>query len=223
MKPFHTTGRAISIALVAVLALVAGATSASAHAGLGSSSPANGARLAAAPKAVTLVFEEKVSLDGTGTRIIDENGKTVPADVTSSGRKVTLVPASRLAPGRYAVAWHVISADRDAVDGAISFTVATPNGKGPSVVLPTMPKVPTTLSAALPGARTLTFTTRARSGQVEWTSSKLREPITWTVKGNGTTARSRGVLPMPGTWSFTATLVNGTGVVVVKGKATLAG
>jgi hypothetical protein len=167
------------------------------------------------------VFGEKVSLGGKGTRIVDGKGKTVAAVATATGKRVVLVPSKPLPAGRYAAAWHLISVDGDAVDGAVSFTVATANPKGASVVVPTLPKVPTVLSAARPGSRTLAFTTRAKSGDVEWTSSALPEPIAWSVRGDGQSAKAAGVLPIAGTWSFTATLVNGTGVVVVKGRVTL--
>lgn len=221
MSAIHRPLRLLVIVALVGVWLVTGAPNASAHAGIASSTPANGAQLSGAPKAVTLVFEEKVTLNGKGTRIIDGEGKTVPSVATATGRKVVLVPKSPLAPGRYAAAWHLISVDKDAVDGAISFTVATANPRGKSVVVDTLPRVPTILSAALPGHRKLTFTTRAKTGDVEWTSAGLTEPITWSVKGNGKTARASGVLPQAGTWSFTATLVNGTGVVIVKGKVTL--
>lgn len=223
MSAIHRPLRLLVIVALVGVWLVTGAPNASAHAGIASSTPANGAQLSGAPKAVTLVFEEKVTLNGKGTRIIDGKGKTVPAVATAVGRKVTLVPKAPLPAGRYAAAWHLISVDKDPVEGAISFTVATPNPKGTPVVVDTLPKVPTTLSAALPGKRKLTFTTRAKTGDVEWTSAGLQEPITWTVKGNGKSARASGVLPQAGTWSFAATLVNGTGVVIVKGKVTLVG
>lgn len=223
MSILHTPSRVIAAVAIASVVLIGSASSASAHAGLHSSTPKNGAQLATAPAAVTLRFEEKVRLDGNATRLVNENGKTVPSQAVAEAKKVTITPKSPLPAGRYAATWHVISTDGDAVEGAISFTVATPNPVGPQVSVPTLPKVPTTLSAALPGKRTLTFTTRAHTGDVEWTSSAVREPITWTVLGDGKTAKAKGVLPTSGTWSFTATLVKGTAVVVVKGRVTLVG
>lgn len=218
-----TLGRGLAAAGLTAIALAAGITTASAHAGLGSSSPANGAQLAKAPRAVTLVFPEKVKLDGKGTRIIDGNGTRVPAKASVKGGRVTLTPAAPLPAGRYAAAWHLLSADGDAVEGAISFTVATPNPAGTPVTIAAKPNVPTTLSAAAPGSRTITFTSKATLGDVEWTSSAVPEPINWEATGKGGKVTATGVLPTAGVWSFTATLENGSAVTVVKGSVTLRG
>jgi len=222
MKLSHI-GRIAAGLLMASALVVTGGTSASAHAGITSSTPANGSQLSTAPASVIVKFGEKVHLDGKDSRLIDDKGITVASRVRAKGRIVTFTPARELAPGRYAAAWHVLSADGDPVQGAIAFTVATPNPRGTPVAIRTAPRVPTTLSAALPGYRTLFFSTPATSGDVEWTSKAVPEPIMWTVRGSGTKASAKGVLPTSGTWSFTATLASATGVVVVKGKVTIAG
>lgn len=216
-------GRGLAVTALTAGALAAATTSASAHAGIESSTPRNGAQLKAAPTAVSLTFAEKVKLDGKGSRLIDGTGKRVPAKVTAKGTKVLYVPATTLAPGRYAAAWHLISVDGDTVEGAISFTVAQPNPKGTPVTIPTTPKVPTTLSAATPGSRTIVFDSKATAGDVEWTSTAIPEPITWEAAGNGSKVAAKGVLPTAGTWSFTATLTKGSQVTVVKGAVTLHG
>jgi methionine-rich copper-binding protein CopC len=221
MPNSRTLGRAAAVVALLSTSLLVGATSASAHAGIASSSPANGARLSAAPAAVVVRFAEKITLTGTDSRLIDRNGATVAAKVTAKGRKVTWTPQAPLAAGRYAAAWHVLSADGDAVDGAISFTVDVPNPPGTPVKVDAKPKVPTVISAARPGSRTLFFTTDARSGDVEWTSKAIPEPIAWTVKGNGTTAKATGVLPTSGTWTFTATLTSAKAVTIVTGSVRL--
>jgi copper transport protein len=221
MPSIRTLGRVAALAALVSIASLAGSGPASAHAGISSSSPANGARLSSAPQAVVVTFAEKVKLDGSGSRLIDMNGKTVPGKVSAKGRKVTFTPRSSLGSGRYAAAWHVLSADGDAVEGAIAFTVSIPNLPGTPVKIATKPKVTTVISAAVPGSRTLFFTTTARSGDVEWTSPSLPEPIAWTIKGNATTAKATGVLPMSGPWSFKATLTSGARVTVVSGTVTL--
>lgn len=223
MSPFRSIGRGLAVTALAVGALATAATTASAHAGIESSRPANGAQLTAAPRAITLTFAEKIRLDGKGSRLIDGTGTLVPATITAKGSKVVFVPRTALPQGRYAAAWHLISADGDTVEGAISFTVAQPNPKGPSVTVPTIPKVPTTLSAAAPGSRTISFTSTASAGDVEWTSAAVPEPITWEAEGNGAKVAATGVLPTAGVWSFTATLTKGANVTVVKGKVTLRG
>ncbi|MEI6362025.1 MAG: copper resistance CopC family protein [Actinomycetes bacterium] len=216
-------GRGLAVTALAAGAIAAATTSASAHAGIESSTPANGAQLSAAPKAVALTFAEHIKLNGKGTRLIDGSGNTVPAKVTAKGTKVVFVPNAKLPKGRYAAAWHLISVDGDPVEGAISFTVASPSAKGKPVSIATVPKVPTTISAAAPGSRTIVFDSKASAGDVEWTSAAIPEVINWEAEGNGSKVSATGVLPTNGEWSFTATLTKGNLVTVVKGKVTLSG
>ena len=217
-------GRALAIAAAAALTVMVAAAPVSAHAGIASSSPANGAQLTAAPKSVTLTFEEKVRVDAAGTRIVDAGGATVPGKVAAKGTTVTITPAKPLASGRYAATWQVSSGDGHTVYGAIAFTVDQPNPKGAPAKVTTMPRVPTMISAALPGSRTLTMTSKARSGDIEWTHADLPEPMLWEFAGNGTKGTATGVLPMPGEWLFEATLdMPGGAVVVVSGSVTLKG
>jgi methionine-rich copper-binding protein CopC len=224
MNPFRTPGRALAALTLAAATLLATAPMAAAHAGIESSSPRNGAQLQSAPKAVTLTFAESIKLDGKGSRLIDQTGATVPAVVKAKGHKVTLTPASPLPAGRYAAAWHLISTDGDAVEGAITFTIATANPRGPAQVLTTKPAVPATLNGTLPGSRTLALLTKGTTGDVEWTTAKLPEAVTWIATGNGKKATATGVLPWAGVWSFTATVTDAnSNVLVVKGTVTLKG
>jgi methionine-rich copper-binding protein CopC len=223
MTLLSTIGRGIAVTALTAGALAAATTPASAHAGIESSTPDNGAQLATAPRAVTLSFAEKVKLDGKDSRLIDGTGKTVPARVTAKGTKVVFIPTTTLPSGRYAAAWHLISVDGDAVEGAISFTVATPNPKGTPIRIPTVPKVAAALSAAAPGSRTIVFDSTATAGDIEWTSAAIPEEIVWEASGNGRKVTAKGVLPTAGEWSFTATLTKGSAVTVVKGKVTLHG
>lgn len=224
MSRIPTPGRIVAAIALAAAALVIAPSPASAHAGIESSSPANGAQLRSAPKAVTFTFEEKVTLAGNGTRIVDAQGKAVRAKATARGAKVAIVPVTPLAKGRYAASWSVRSEDGDVVTGAISFTVGQPNPKGSVVAIVAKPDVPTTLSAGMPGSRTLTMSTKAKAGDVEWTSSAVPGPILWEFDGNGTTGTATGVLPTAGRWSFEATLeMSNNAIVVVTGSVTLKG
>jgi len=69
---------------------------------------------------------------------------------------------------------------------------------------------------------------RAKSGEVTWTSEAMPEPIIWTITGNGTTAKASGVLPLAGTWRMSAMLVTSssemvmpTGSVAIKATGSL--
>jgi methionine-rich copper-binding protein CopC len=224
MNAFIRPGRVLAALALGAIALLAAAPAASAHAGIESSSPRNGAQLHAAPKSITLAFGETVRLDGTGSRLIDGHGVTVAAAVRAEGHTVTFVPRQALAAGRYVAAWHLISTDGDAVEGAIAFTIAQPNPRGHAQAVNTRPAIPTTLNGDLPGSRTLRFLAKGRTGDVEWTSARLPEALAWTLTGNGTKATATGVLPWAGTWSFNATMtdVNGN-VLIVKGTVRLRG
>lgn len=216
--------RVLAAVALGAVALLTAAPAASAHAGIESSSPRNGAQLRSAPTVVTLTFGETVKLDGTSSRLLDGTGATVPATVKARGQKVTFTPRTPLVSGRYAATWHLISTDGDAVEGAISFTVAEPNPRGQAQTVTTTPAIPTTLNGNLPGSRTLAMVAKGLTGDVEWTSAKLPEALTWTVTGNGKRATATGVLPWPGRWTFTATLTDAkSNVLVVKGAVTLKG
>ncbi|UXY24589.1 copper resistance protein CopC [Streptomyces cynarae] len=112
--------------LVAPLLLLAGAGSASAHAALRGTDPADGSVLKTAPKAVTLTFTEAVGLLDNSIRVFDpENrrvhtGKQEHADGHSHTARVTLPD---LKQGTYIVAWRVVSADSHPVSGALTFSV----------------------------------------------------------------------------------------------------
>ncbi|MER6354875.1 copper resistance protein CopC [Streptomyces sp. NPDC001634] len=113
--------------LVIPLLLLAGAGSASAHAVLKGTDPADGSVLKTAPKAVTLTFTESVGLLDDSIRVLDpgnrrvHTGKQEHADGRSDTATVTL--PSGLAQGTYIVAWRVVSADSHPVSGALTFSV----------------------------------------------------------------------------------------------------
>ena len=222
MQHSFRPGRALSaIALSAVVVLTA-APIAFAHAGIENSSPGNGAQLKSAPKAVVLTFAEAIKLDGSSSRLIDQTGAPVPATVKAKGHKVTFTPKSALPAGRYAAAWHLISVDGDPVEGAISFTVKVPNPKGSPQVVTSKPAIATTVDGDLPGSRTITFVSKAKAGDIEWTSAKLPEAINWEAEGNGKKVTSTGVLPWAGIWKYTATLTDAqSNVIVVTGTVAL--
>ncbi|MCW7947308.1 hypothetical protein AAW14_36485 [Streptomyces hygroscopicus] len=123
--------------LVVPLVLVAGGGSASAHAVLKGTDPADGSVLRTAPKAVTLTFSESVGLLDDSVRVLDpgnrrvHTGKQEHADGRSDTARVTLPD---LAQGTYIVAWRVVSADSHPVSGALTFSVGKPSAT--TAVLP---------------------------------------------------------------------------------------
>ena len=113
---------------VAVVAALAAASSAWAHAALVSSTPANDEVLARAPARVVLRFSEPVETafgsvrvyDGAARRV-DDGGTTRPQP-----REVAVGLRSGLPRGTYTVAWRVVSADSHPVSGAFVFHVGKP-------------------------------------------------------------------------------------------------
>ena len=159
MSVERRTGRApravlalLTIALVAFVAIGA-AASADAHDVLVSTSPANGAQVAAVPPTVTLRFDQTVL--GLGTEVVVTGpsgpvqlGKPSVVDNTVTERLQPGAPA-----GRYTVDWRVTSADGHPVSGTFGFT-ATAAGAGhaaPSSAAPgTAPASGSTTGSSVP-------------------------------------------------------------------------
>jgi copper transport protein len=109
------------IALLAVLlACLAQPRSASAHASLVGSQPAEGAVLAQPPATLQLSFNEPVS--PLVVRLIGPAGEALTAAVKAENSVLTIVPPL-LGRGSYVLSWRVISADGHPVGGAVLFSV----------------------------------------------------------------------------------------------------
>lgn len=115
--------------LVAVLTVLGTATSASAHATLVSTDPAEGAVLPEAPSEVTFTFDEPVQLVPDGLLAFDAEGKRVDLDPKASGVEVTGALPGDLANGTYVITWRVVSADGHPIAGSLTFHVGAPSPK----------------------------------------------------------------------------------------------
>lgn len=218
--------RAGYVAVVAAVCLGAAslvaAVPAAAHAEVESSTPRNGAVVRTAPSAVTVRFGEAVTLDSA--RLLGADGSTLPATAMVDGAVLTITPKAPIPSGPVTAAWHIVSDDGHPVSGAIAFVVGPAPRTARAQTLTVFPHVAARLSGSRPGVLTLTLATRGVGSDVEWTSASVPEPITWKLARDGKTVAGRGVLPLPGTWSFTATVLKKNGaVVIVKGTATLRG
>jgi copper transport protein len=113
---------ALLLALVALLLLPA--SPASAHAVLVSSDPADGARVAEAPAAVRLTFDEAVALPPHAAVVLSATGVRVDRGAARlAGRTVVVPLRSQVPAGVYSVSWRVVSADSHVVTGSIRFGV----------------------------------------------------------------------------------------------------
>src|SRR6266536_1200868 len=101
------------------------ATPASAHASLLTTTPAAGYSVASSPPALTLVFDQPVSVRGTPLRVDGPGGAVElgTARLSSGDRWLTAAVPRPLARGQYAVTWQVVAEDGDVVGGSYSFAV----------------------------------------------------------------------------------------------------
>jgi copper transport protein len=109
---------------IGLLVDVATARPASAHATVVTTTPTDGARLAAAPAQVTIEFDEHVSLGAGYARVLDGNGNRVDTGGAAVHGDVLTVPLrTGLPDAGYVATWRVVSADSHPVSGAFSFVV----------------------------------------------------------------------------------------------------
>ena len=112
---------ALGIAVLAVLAL---ASPAGAHAALDTTEPAAGAILDAPPDAVTLHFTEAVQADDDAVRVFDAARQRVDRGTVEKvdGRTIR-VALDDIGDGGYVVAWKVVSADGHPINGGFTWRV----------------------------------------------------------------------------------------------------
>ncbi|MQA32333.1 copper resistance CopC/CopD family protein [Modestobacter roseus] len=130
---------------------------AAAHATIVSTSPADGARLDAVPDAVTLQFDEPVSLGAGYARVLGADGERADTGAAEVGDDTVTVPLrDGLPESGYLVTYRVVSADSHPVSGAFSFVV----GDGELLAVDaaiTDADVHPVVAAALPAARWLGY------------------------------------------------------------------
>lgn len=114
-------------ALIVALLTVAVPGSASAHAQLVSTDPADGAVVPAAPAELTLTFNEPVRLVEDTVRVLDPAGADLDVNTRAVDAQVIAELPSDVPDGTYVVSWRVISADSHPVAGAFTFSVGAPS------------------------------------------------------------------------------------------------
>lgn len=111
------------LALVAAFALVT-AQSAAAHAILLQTSPANGATLVRAPRAVVVTFDSPVRPGPENAAVRADGSSILAGRPRNSGEDTLVVPLEpRLADGDYTVRWSVVSEDGHEEEGLVAFAV----------------------------------------------------------------------------------------------------
>lgn len=119
------------IFLPTALALLGVASAAQAHPKLVSASPAANTTVAK-PSRVELRFSEQLipTFSGADIMMTGHGGAThapikvmAMAAVAGDGKTLVLTPKAPLVPGRYTVAWHVVSSDTHRITGNYAFSV----------------------------------------------------------------------------------------------------
>jgi copper transport protein len=136
---------AAALATLVSLLVVVPAGLAAAHAALQSSSPRDGAVLAASPDRVLLHFDESVEAALGAVRVFGADGRRADSgQVDHPGGAATDVQVGlrdALPAGTYLVDWRVVSADSHPVHGSFTFSVGRP-GALPAVAGSTDSPVP---------------------------------------------------------------------------------
>jgi copper transport protein len=124
--------------LLVVLAGLAAAPPAWAHASLVGSDPPAGTTLAQPPATLRLDFNEPVS--PLIVRLVGPTGEAVTPTVAAQNSSLTIVPP-RLGRGTYVLSWRVISADGHPVGGSVLFSIGAPSAGPAQAALDTDPAV----------------------------------------------------------------------------------
>ena len=116
---------------VLVLLLLGSAGTASAHAALESTDPADGSVLKSAPRTLTLTFSESVALLDDSFRVYDPDNRRVKTSsahhAKDAGDTASVTLPAKLGTGTFTVAWRVVSADSHPVSGAFTFSIGKPS------------------------------------------------------------------------------------------------
>ena len=116
----------LASAAVTLLALAAWPSPSMAHAGLVSSTPANGATVEAPPEEVVLTFDSELVPDGTSFPVTDAAAATVGTgelDLSVAERNELRGPVAITAAGTYTVTWTAVALDEHADSGRLTFSV----------------------------------------------------------------------------------------------------
>ena len=116
--------RAVRLWLAAALVALAAPAAASAHATLLRTTPANGAVLAHAPRAIVVVFDDTVRV-GSGNEAVANatNASVTAGPAVAHGHTLTIPLRRRLGDGDYSARWSIVSNDGHREEGVIAFAV----------------------------------------------------------------------------------------------------
>lgn len=128
----------LAVVLGCLLAMLAFAAPASAHAVLTGSSPEDGSVLEQALDAVELRFNEPVNLIDGAIRLFPGDGAPQTLGGHTVDTTVVVSLPTPLADGSYALSYRVVSADGHPVSGAISFQIGAAPSSSPAPAVDTV-------------------------------------------------------------------------------------
>ncbi|MDN3449386.1 copper resistance protein CopC [Planococcus sp. APC 3906] len=107
-----------------ILLILAGPLSAQAHTGLSSSNPAEGEKISAPLKEITLIFETQI--EAGSTMVLAGAGQTFTLDeiMVSGDTLQGQLSEKELPNGAYEIQWTIIGADGHPIKGEVGFEVA---------------------------------------------------------------------------------------------------
>jgi copper transport protein len=131
-----------------------------AHSTLVATEPARDRVVEHSPEHVLLRFDEPVETALGSIAVYDGDGERVDAEeiMRPSPEEVSVAIDRRLERGTYTVAWRVISADSDPINGAWVFHVEAPGPQPSGVAAQVLEDTPFVVSAFYLGGRFLDFT-----------------------------------------------------------------
>ena len=117
----------ISITLMTMAILLAGARVAGAHAFLERADPRVGSTVRTSPAQMRLWFTERLEPAFSSVQVVNEAGQRVDkgdSQVDAATPKQLRISLSPLPPGTYKVIWRVLSVDTHITEGSFTFRVA---------------------------------------------------------------------------------------------------
>lgn len=115
----------VTAGIALLVSFVLGSTPAYAHAALVSADPADGTRLDAVPKSVTLEFSEDIATPAYVVITAPDGSRVKTGTIDALDKTVTATVAAVDMKGTYVMSYRVVSFDGHPVEGSTTFDVTT--------------------------------------------------------------------------------------------------
>jgi methionine-rich copper-binding protein CopC len=192
------TARVVIVVVLTLLGTIGLAGTASAHATLIGSDPADGATLQAAPTTVTLTFDDSLENFEPVVTVTGPDGNQYQSGAaTIDGATLSSALTPLTAPGAYTIAYRVVSDDGHPVEGQVRFNLAVAAAPATSAAAPPAPS--SALSPAGSPSPSVSATTAGGA------TSSAAEPVTQTGTEPAATAN---------TWSTSSWVMIGAFILI---------